>query len=160
MNLTLKIKIVSLINLAFLFYGCGRTDNGYIVNNTDDTVSVFIKLNYPANEYCPENYLREQLLTKEKSTVHEYKLGGDCLVSFDSVTNSAVLKLYPYDQLNLGTVRVGLHRNDYRTWEFTKIVITSPKFKIEAKDKEIMNYVESPNCAFGQNAHAFLIKPR
>jgi DNA topoisomerase VI subunit B len=87
-------------------------------------------------------------------------LGGDCLVSLDTTTNIAELKLNPNDEINLGTIRAGLHRNNYKMWEFTQITIASKNLRIEAKDKEIMDYIETPTCAFGGNKYAFIIKEK
>ncbi len=119
-----------------------------------------MKLNYPTNDYRPDNYFREQLLEKDTARTSYYNFAGKCLVSFDTTTNIAILKLPPGNEINLGTIRAGLHRNDYRTWEFTQITATTKNFKIEATDKNIMDYVETPTCAFGGSKYAFIIKQK
>ena len=150
----------TLLNIIFcilLFTGCGRTENGYIVNNTNDTLKITLKLNYPTSDLQPDDYFRNSIINKEKSTVEDWKLIGDCLTDFDSIKNIALLKLLPKSRIRLGTVRVGLTRDNYKTWEFSEIKIIGNNFTIEAKDNGIMSFIKKDKKWYTQDSHYFTI---
>ncbi|MFM7015455.1 MAG: hypothetical protein ACKOX3_03910 [Bacteroidota bacterium] len=155
MTITSKIRI--LVFGLILLYSCGRTDNAFIVNKTQDTITLNLKLNYPTNTNRPDNYFRNQIMDKEKSTVRDSKLAGDCLIEFDSINNIATLRLLPNDRLKLGTIRTGLSRDDYKTWEFTEINIKGNNFQIDAKEQGIMTFVYKDKSWLTQDSHYFVI---
>jgi hypothetical protein len=143
--------------LVILFCSCGRTDNGVIINNTTDTIQLKIKLNYPSTAECPDNYLREQILRKEKSQNPEYKLAGDCFAIIDTTDNIASLKLGTNERLNLGTIRTGLSRDNYKTWEFNSISASSKDFELSANDKGIMTFVLKEIKWFATDNYYFVV---
>jgi hypothetical protein len=153
----MKIRTASLFLVFFALCSCGRRDHGQLINNTNDTLTLTLKLNYPANEFSPDNYFREQIANNEKSQVKDYKLAGDCMVAFDAATNMATLKLNPKDKIDLGTIRIPLYRSDYRTWEFTEIHIKGNNFEVNAKDRGIMNFIEKEDHWFGQDTYSLVI---
>jgi hypothetical protein len=144
----------------FSLVSCGRQDTGCILNKTDDTLTLTLKLNFPANEFKPDNYFREEIIKKEKSKTKDFKLAGDCLVEFDTSTNIATFRLNPKDKINLGTIRMPLKRSDYRTWEFREISITGHNFELNAKDKGIMTLIEKDNHWDGQESYSLTIGQR
>jgi hypothetical protein len=149
--------LLTLFTLILLLCSCGRTDNGSIINNTRDTLSITLKLNYPANDNKPDNYLREQIIKGEKSQVKESKLGGDCVTDFDTLNNVATILLFPNDELHLGTIRAGFSRNDYQTWEFTEINARGRNMQIDARDEGIMSFVKFENRWFSHDNYYFMI---
>lgn len=142
----MKVRILAAIVLLFIFTACGRKHPGKIINDTDETLLVSLKLNYPYTEYCPDNFLREDIFANNKTDNPEYKTASDYTISFDTAKNTALLKLLPDDEIDLGTVRMGGgNRNDYRSWEFTEIACKGDKgFSMHAKNEEIMEYVDRP----------------
>jgi hypothetical protein len=152
----MKHFCIILIAIIFLI-GCGRTENGYILNNTNDTLKIVIKLNYPPTEHQPEEYFRNSIINREKSSIEDWKLVGDCVTDFDQDENIATLKLLPKERIRLGTVRVGLTRDNYKTWEFTEIKISGSSFNIEAKDNGIMTFIRKDKSWFSQDSHYFII---
>jgi hypothetical protein len=108
-----------LICFAPLLISCGRRDQGYILNDTKDTLTLKLTLNYRLTEKCPDNYFRSELINRERSNQKEYKSGGDCLISYDTSSNIAILKLNPKDKLKLGTIRDG-SRENYECWDLQK----------------------------------------
>lgn len=152
----MKTKITALILGAFLLLSCGRTDSAYILNNTNDTLTLTMTLNYPFNEYKPDNYFGMDVIHNVKSNDKNYKLAGDYLISYDSISNIAILALNPKEKIELGTIRE-FTRNDYRTWEFTDIKAKGRNFEIYAKDAGIMTFVEIDKKWYTQDSHHFII---
>jgi hypothetical protein len=138
----MKLTALAIPCLLVVLTGCGRTDPGRIVNGTDETLLVALRLNYPFTEHCPDNYFREEIMQNYKAGPKESKTAADYAVSFDSISNIAVLKLLPDDVIDLGTVRLDADRNDYRSWEFTDISCKGNKgFTMHAQDESLMKYV-------------------
>lgn len=141
----MKKIILAIIASSFLLTACGRQHPGKIINDTDETLLVSLKLNYPYTEECPDNYFREDIFSNYKTNDPEYKTASDYTISFDSIKNTALLKLMPDEEIDLGTVRAGCNRNNYKSWEFTEITCKGNKgYKMHAKDEEIMEYVDKP----------------
>lgn len=149
-------KVIPSLGL-FLLLSCGRTDNAYIVNNTQDTLTIALKLNYPTNQNRPDNYFREEIIHKVKSPVKDWKLAGDCVVDFDSINNCAKLVLLPNDKLKLGTIRSGLTRDNFETWEFTEMAVHGRNVEISAKNKGLLNFVKKDKSWFSQDSHYLLL---
>lgn len=134
-----------LVFLSITLCSCGREDPGRIINDTDETVTMFLKLNYPGTKYCPDNYFREEIMLYKYSETDGHTTAGDYTVEFDSITNSAILKLLPGQKIDLGTVRLDADRNDYRSWEFKSITCKGDKgFRMHAEGPAIMEYVSKP----------------
>lgn len=141
----MNARILPALALVFILSACGRKHPGKIINDTDETLLVSLKLNYPYTEYCPDNYLREDLFSNYKTDNPKYKTASDYTISFDTINNTAILRLLPNEEINLGSVRADGNRNDYRSWEFTEITCKGNKgFRMHAKDQEIMDYVNKP----------------
>ena len=152
-----KITAFIFLSILILLFSCGRRDPAVLVNNTADTVNLSLKLNYPHTENCPDNYLREQILSMEKSQSKEFKLGGDCLVSFNENENVAQLVMFPNDVISLGTVRMPLRRNDYKCWEFTEIKVQGKDFEMKANGNGIMSFVKANTHFWGGDNYEFII---
>ncbi|MFN6946114.1 MAG: hypothetical protein ACK4ND_14285 [Cytophagaceae bacterium] len=116
-----------------------------------------MKLNYPPSELQPEEHFRNSIINKEKSTAKDWKLVGDCVVAFDPKENIVALKLLPKDRIRLGTIRVGLTRDNFKTWEFSDIKITGTNINFEAKDNGIMTFIKKDKKWFSQDSHYFMI---
>lgn len=156
----MKVKILSFVFLALFLCSCGRQHPGRILNDTDETLLVTIKLNYPFTEYCPDNYFYKKIAQNNDVRTEGIKTATDFTISFDSIKNIAILKLLPNDEINLGTVRLGGgNRNDYRSWEFTEITCKGSKgYTMHAKDEQLMDYVNKRYYLFSNYTHSFTIK--
>jgi|GEM_PF-5898997 len=135
----MRVKSVILIFLLLFFCSCGRKHPGVIINDTDETLLVTLKL----NQYSPDNYLYDDIILNYKSQPGDAKSIGDYVIRFDSISNIAVLKFSPSDKIYIGTVRAGGNgRNDYHGWEFKEISCKGDKgFKMHVKDATLMDYV-------------------
>jgi len=150
--------VLFLLLLVFLT-GCGRRHNGSIVNDTDETITVTLKLNYPYTDTNPDNYFRENIIDEIKvGSPEEAKTAADYIISYDSLTETAVLKLQPDDKVPLGTVRMGgPTRDKYQCWEFTEITCRGSKgYYMHASGPKIMDYVSKP--FWSVNTYEFTIE--
>ena len=148
----MSVKSVILILLSLFFCSCGRQHPGAIINDTDETLMVMLKFNYPSTDYCTDNYFREEIVSNDKSKTSDY------VVNFDSIKNTALLRLLPDKKIDLGTVRLGGgNRNNYRSWEFTEIRCKGDKgFKMHAKDAALVKYIH--RNIFSNYTHSFVIR--
>ena len=139
---------------------CGRKQNALFVNKTDEVIEVTLTFNYPYTNDAPDNYFRKSIISNEKSSAtHEYKNAADFVVSLDTIANIVTLRLNPGDEFSLGTVRMGgPDRDNYKSWEFTKIVCKGDKgYAMQAENATIMKYVHKP-FSIGQYTHEFVIE--
>jgi len=153
------MKYLILFLLSLLILSCGRDNPGCIVNETDQTLLVTVKFNYPHNKFCPDNYFREDIIHAAESINDSTTEVID--VQLCNVTeNSAILKLKPNDIINLGTVRLDADRNDYKSWEFTEITCKGDKgYYMHAEDKELQKYISKNRFyPLSNYSHSFIIE--
>lgn len=117
-----------------ILFGCGRADHARIVNKTEDTLILNLKLNY--------DYIPGYLGGNSPGPSPEY------IISYDTINQIETLKLNPKESMYLGSIDAGLSREDHKTWEFTEITIKSPKGIAVVKNEEILKYVKKTSGTF------------
>jgi len=153
------MRLLLTLPLLFLLTACGRRHEGSIVNNTDETLTLTLKLNYPYTDAQPDNYFRNNIIEGTKiSHEGEIKTAADYTISYDSLTETAVLKMAPDDEIRLGTVRMGgPTRDNYKSWEFTEVTCRGNNgYYMHASGAQIMDYVSEPFWSL--NTYKFVIE--
>jgi hypothetical protein len=153
----MKIIWKTYLIVMTLLASCGRTDPGIIKNNSDDTLQLLLKLNYPESKECPENFFREELLQKYIRPEFNKDSTNYWLTQFDTSQNIAIVTLLPNRNIYLGTTRVGLHRTNYKVWEFTELTVIGKNLKINLKDNAINTFVKLNKHFIGQDDYEFNI---
>ena len=136
---------------------CGRTDIGSIKNNTNDTIKLEIKLNYPESTDCPDNYFREELLDKNVRINRNDQNEIYRLISIDTSSNFAVVALMPNQSINLGTVRADVSRKYYKSWEFTELRAAGKNLSVQVKNEGILKLVKREENFFSNDEFEFNI---
>lgn len=145
--------------LSLLLVSCGRHDKAYIINKSNDTLLVTLYLNGRDNVKRPDDFFLREIVSHEKSQINDYKLAGDCLLSYDSIQNKGVFRFYPNDKLMLPTLRMGgPSRSDYQCWEFNKIQIQGNSLEIMASDRGIMTFVHKESSWFADDYYTLEIE--
>jgi hypothetical protein len=135
--------------LILALISCGRHDTAYIINKSNDTLLITLYLNKKDNVKRPDDFFLQEIVSKEKSQTKDYKLAGDCLISYDSIQNKGIFRFYPRDKIKLPSIRMGgPSRNDYQCWEFNKIQIQGNAVEIMASDRGIMTFVHKKSPWF------------
>jgi len=140
-----------LLFVSLILIGCGRTESGYIKNETGKTIIIRLGLNDVNND--PTKYLVGDALNRTASSNHEYDGIDNYFVSYDRLTNELTLKLEIDEQLKLGTVRLDMTRDSIKYWEFNSIKAKGDGVDIQAEGNEIMSLVERRRSLFSQNSH-------
>lgn len=146
----------SLIGIALLI-SCGRTEPAVIKNNTGDTLQLTIKLNYPASTDCPDNYFQKELYQKHLHPQLNNDSTNYWLTQYGTLTNIATLILLPNKRITLGTIRTGLHRTNYKVWEFTRLTAIGKNFKIDVRDSGLLRFIKQNKHLIGQDDYEFNI---
>lgn len=140
-----------------LLCSCGRSDHAAIVNRTADTVFLLLWLNQPGTPGCPDNDFREAVIRKERSQEPGIYVAGDCLLSYDTATGQAGFRLLPQQRMELGTLRLPLHRDNDRAWEFSRFSATGSHFSVQASGAGMLHFVHSRHSWFAAPQYELVI---
>ena len=116
------------LSYTIILYSCGRHNEGFIVNKTNDTIVLALTLQDSISKQRPDNYFWYASYAKANDTKDTLRGIKECLISFDSSSKIALLKLYPNDMIELGTVRLDATRNNYKSWEFDEVKVVGNDF--------------------------------
>ena len=151
------LKFLGIIVSTLFLTSCGRHHHGYIINESEDTLNVEFHIQTSKNPH-QENYFYEDIISQSKSSEDEFKLPGDLLVKVDTANKIAILKFLPGDIMSLGTLRIDESRDDYKSWEFSKIKIwNNHNDLITAENKGIMRLIEKRTSFFSQDSHYLIL---
>ena len=151
------VKLISIFIYLNILCSCGRHDNAYIVNNTNDTILVELTLQDSITKERPDNYFWTASYSKVNDRKDSLRGVKESVVSFDIISNLVILKLNPKDMIGLGTVRLDTRRSDYKSWEFTEVKIIGNNFEYHAKDNGIMSFVKEETHLLTPTVYYFTI---
>lgn len=146
----MRERLLPLILAGCALLACGRHDPGALVNNTDDTLSIILRLNRPPLPHCPDNYFRLSLLQGDS-------VNGLRLLDLDTASDLVTFDMWPHATIDLGTVRLDAERNDPRSWEFSEIHVSGKRFMLSAADTGLNNFIVRNRHLLWQDDYAFVI---
>jgi len=146
-----KSSYVFLI-ISLILFGCGRHESGYIVNETGVPIIIELKMNEPIN------YIITDALSKNNSSDLKEDAIDNYFISFDSLSNIAILTLPIDEKLLLGTVRLDRTRDSIKYWEFSSILVKGKGVEIQASGGEMLKFIEKNKNWYSQASHYFVLK--